>query len=157
MRRYLTILWLIVPLLLAGLYQPASSQRLLTSWLAHPEWYDYLQAVTFRADATGDLVWGDSQAIRHDEKFQFNLRPLAFASDPTRWPQELAGKRFELRFLTEEGREYSGRVLLEEGHFSFEREGPGGGRLTYACRLTFDPCPFGFFDCREYYGHEKKR
>ncbi|MBS2040710.1 hypothetical protein JST97_37330 [bacterium] len=156
MRKPVYLLWLLLPFLLAGFFRSQSSQRLMGSWLAHPEKYDYLQAVTFRPDGTGDLVWGDHQVIRHDEKFQFDLRPLAFSPDPTRWSQELASQRFELRFLSEQGREYSGRLLLEEGHFQFEREGPVGGRVSYACRLTFDTCPFGFLECRQYYGHEKK-
>ena len=156
MRQCVSFLWLLPVLLLAGFFRIQSSQRLLGSWLAHPEKYDYLQAVTLRSNGTGDLVWGDHQVIRHDEKFQFNVRPLAFSTDLTRWPHELAGKNFELRFLSEQGREYCGRLLLEEGHFQFEREGPVGGRVTFACRLTFDNCPFGFLKCREYYGHQKK-
>lgn len=157
MRHSAIFLWLLLFLAVAGGFPIQSSQKLLTSWLAHPEKYDYLQAVTFRSNGTGDLVWGDHQVIRHDEKFQFHVRPLAFATDLSRWPQDLASKRFELRFLSEQGREYHGRLLLEEGNFQFDREGPVGGRVTFACRLTFDSCPFGFLKCREYYGHEKNK
>ena len=159
--RFFWICLLPVAAWIANLGQ-APGDVLLENWRARPEKYDYLQVVTFAKDGTGDLILGDHQFVRHEEDFHYNIRQLGFpesVSDLAGWPQLLTTRRFELRFLTDIGREYSGQLQLEKGPFEFNREGPGGGKIRFDYRLTFNPCPFpaGYVGSRQYYGHQTSR
>ena len=139
----------------------APKQEWLTngSWLAHPDWYDYLQAATFKADGTGDLVQGDSQHVRHEEQFRYQIRELTgekFLQEPADLLVVLKEqRRFALKFTCDEDRVWSGEVQLEEGPFEFVGEGPDRTKSVFRYRLRFSHCPFGWGGTSDYYGHRQ--
>ena len=115
-------------------------------WFAHPEWYDYLQKARFLPDGTGELVQGDSQAIRYEEKFRYSVRSLDAPESPKELAAWLAGPRkqkLSLHFVGEKGREWAGELELEEGRFEFVSEGPARRKLVFGSRLRFSKCPLG--------------
>ena len=157
----LSWLFLLSCLLLGGALSQTPGQVLVENWRARPEKYDYLQVVTLEKDGTGELLLGDHQFVRHEETLHYKIRQLVLSDrvgDLASWSRLLSTQRFELRFLTETGREYSGQLELDKGPFEFKNEGPVGGRLVFDYRLTFNPCPFpaGYVGSRQYYGHQKK-
>lgn len=161
MNARLSWLFLLSCLLLGGALSQTPGQVLVENWRARPEKYDYLQVVTLEKDGTGELLLGDHQFVRHEETLHYNIRQLVLSDrvgDLASWSRLLTTQRFELRFLTETGREYSGQLELDKGPFEFKNEGPVGGRLVFDYRLTFNPCPFpaGYVGSRQYYGHQKK-
>ena len=40
-------------------------------WNAGLQWYDFLLAIEFHQDGTGEMMYGESQALRSDVKFRY--------------------------------------------------------------------------------------
>lgn len=42
-------------------------------WNAGLQWYDFLQAIEFRQDGTGEMMYGDGQALRSNITFRYEI------------------------------------------------------------------------------------
>jgi len=114
-------------------------------WNAGLQWYDFLQAIEFRRDGTGEIMYGAGQALRSDIKFRYKIsaaRHLHFeffdTIDPFWLPYR--GKMFE---RTEENAFKTVAFHLLDGPFVIDEPYHQQHTYRYLLRFAADPFPEG--------------
>jgi hypothetical protein len=142
-------------MLLLNSSNPDESWTRPQRWL-HGAWqHEYHQALDLEPGGEGRLVYGDSGAIRHDEKIRYRWTSIC-QSVPTT-PNELVSLgdrlfRFDFESADDdyEPRSFSTTVRASEGRFEFTEEYTGR-KIVYTRRLLFERCPFDYPMPLDYY------
>ncbi len=111
-------------------------------WNAGLQWYDFLLAIAFRQDGTGEMMYGEGQALRSDITFRYEISAdlqIHFeffdTVDPFWMPYR--GKMFE---RTEENAFKTVGFHLLDGPFVIDE--PYHQQHTYRYLLRFSDDPF---------------
>ncbi len=110
-------------------------------WNAGLQWYDFLLAVEFRRDGTGEMWYGGGQAVRSDVNFHYEISSDMqihfefFDTVDTFW-----GKMFE---RTEENAFKTVSFQLLDGPFVVDEPYTGKHNYRYILRFSSDPFPDG--------------
>lgn len=98
-----------------------------TSWSARPEYYDYLNVISF-GDEVGFAIYGDGQALRWASYFRYVLKEGVL----------------RMEFLLTENHErtwneleYTVETEIQLGHVSYEARSHGGPSTFSGNALTF--------------------
>lgn len=114
-------------------------------WNAGLEWYDFLLAIAFSPDGTGEMLYGGGQAMRSDIQFRYTItaqQEIHFefldTIDPFWMPER--GKMFE---PTAQNAEKTIAFQVYEGPFVIEAPYHHRPRFRYLLRWRADPFPAG--------------
>jgi hypothetical protein len=113
-----------------------SSQR----WNAGLQWYDFLLAIEFHQDGTGEMMYGENQGLRSDLNFRYEISAdmqihfKFFGLPPYR------GKMFE---RTEERAFKTVAFHLLDGPFVIDEPYNHQSTYRYLLRFSSDPFPEG--------------
>jgi hypothetical protein len=126
------------------------------SWVATPWVYNSCIGLRFRADGSGDMVFGYGQTIHAKINFRFSLRTT---NELTLIYQDSPGDRFVKSFTpSESGKSKAVQYSLKEGEIT--GVAANSGPFKYYWTLSLDKSPFpdeailGHVRPRhEYYGH----
>lgn len=128
-------------------------------WKAGLQWYDFLLAIEFRQDGTGQMAQGESQAVRSLINFRYEISAdmqMHFeffdTTDPFWTPFWGGRKMFE---RTEENAFKTVAFHLLDGPFVIDEPYQQQETYRYLLRFTSDPFPDGEGDPRglvDYYG-----
>lgn len=127
-------------------------------WNAGLQWYDFLLAIAFHQDGTGQMMQGESQALRSLINFRYEISAdmqihfKFFDTVDPYWTPFWGGRKMFER--TEENAFKTVTFLLLEGPFVVD-EPYQQQTYRYLLRFTSDPLPYGKGDPRglvDYYG-----
>ena len=131
-------------------------------WNAGLQWYDFLLAIEFHQDGTGEMMYGEGQALRSDIKFRYEISAATqihfefFDTIDAFW-FPYRGKMFE---RTEKNAFKSVEFLLHDGPFVIDEPYHQQHTYGYLLRFSSDPFPDGEGSpdksLLDYYGRAKK-
>ena len=114
-------------------------------WHAGLQWYDFLLAIEYHRDGTGEMMYGEGQALRSDIKFRYKISAdlhLHFeffdTIDPFWFPYR--GKMFE---RTAENAYKTVGFHLLDGPFIIDAPYHQQYTYRYLLRFSADPFPEG--------------
>jgi hypothetical protein len=114
-------------------------------WKAGLHWYDFLLALEFRRDGTGEMMYGSGQALRSDIKFRYTISAAMqihfefFDTIDAFW-MPYRGKMFE---RTEENTLKTVAFQLLDGPFVIDGPYQQQHAFRYLLRFSSDPFPAG--------------
>lgn len=116
-------------------------------WKAGLQWYDFLSAIEFHQDGTGEMVYGGGQAVRSDINFRYELSAdmqLHFeffdTVDPF-WSNFWGGRKMFER--TKENAFKTVAFELLDGPFVIDEPYQHQTTYRYLLRFASDPFPDG--------------
>ena len=110
-------------------------------WNAGLHWYDFLLAIEFRRDGTGEMLYGVSQAVRSDIKFWYEIAADMQIQFEFFGLPPYGGKLFE---TTEERALKTVAFQLLDGPFVIDKPYHHQSTYRYLLRFSYDPFPEGF-------------
>ena len=114
-------------------------------WKAGLQWYDFLLAIEFHQDGTGEMMYGESQALRSDIKFRYEISAdlqiqFEFFDTINAFWLPYRGKMFE---RTEENALKTVTFKLLDGPFVIDEPYHQQHTYRYLLRFSSDPFPDG--------------
>jgi hypothetical protein len=127
-------------------------------WNAGLQWYDFLSAIEFHRDGTGEMMYGESQALRSDINFRYEISvdmQLHFEFFDTvhpYWSRFWGGRKMFER--TEENAFNTVAFELLDGPFVLDEPYNEQQTYRYLLRFASDPFPDGaeHMGLVDYYG-----
>jgi hypothetical protein len=110
-------------------------------WNAGLHWYDFLLAIEFRRDGTGEMMYGVSQAVRSDINFWYEISADMQIQFEFFGLPPYGGKLFE---TTEERALKTVAFQLLDGPFVIDKPYHHQSTYRYLLRFASDPFPEGF-------------
>jgi putative transposase len=108
-------------------------------WNAGLQWYDFLLAIEFRQDGTGEMMYGEGQALRSDIKFRYEISAdLQIQFEFFDTIDAFWGKMFE---RTEENAFKTVAFHLLDGPFVINEPYHQQHSYRYLLRFSADPFP----------------
>lgn len=114
-------------------------------WNAGLHWYDFLVAIEFHQDGTGEMVYGENQGLRSDIKFRYEISAdlqiqFEFFDTIDAFWMPSRGKMFE---RTEKNALKTVAFHLLDGPFVIDEPYHQQHTYRYLLRFTSDPFPEG--------------